>query len=57
MIDVLAPRGAIASYTSRWRDGDKLLSMTASVLFVLEDLQIAEIGVRIDLARAHELAA
>jgi CheY-like chemotaxis protein len=51
------PRGAIARYTGRWRDGDKLLSMTASVLFVLEDLQIAEIGVRLDLARAHELAS
>jgi CheY-like chemotaxis protein len=51
------PRGAIARYTGRWRDGDKQLTMTASVLFVLADLQIAEIGVRIDLARAQELAS
>lgn len=51
------PRGAIANYTGRWRSGDRVLTLEASVLFVLDELQISEIGVRLDLARAHELAA
>lgn len=51
------PRGAVARYTGTWRDGDKVLTMSAAVLFVLDDLQIAEIGVRLDLSRVHELAS
>lgn len=47
------PRGAIAHYTGRWREGDQVMAIAASVLFVLDDLQIAEVGVRIDLSRAR----
>jgi CheY-like chemotaxis protein len=51
------PRGAIARYTGSWIEGGQKKSVGGAVLFVLEDTRICEIGVRVDLARAQELAS
>jgi CheY-like chemotaxis protein/ketosteroid isomerase-like protein len=52
------PCGAIARYTGSWHDGDgRVKSVDGAVLFVLEGTRICEIGVRVDLAGAQELAS
>ena len=44
------PRGAVVRYTGTWRDDTGAVqSSPGAVLFVLDGLQIAEIGVRVDL--------
>ena len=51
------PRGAVARYTGTWLEGGQKKSVAGAVLFVLEGARICEIGVRVDLARAQELAS
>lgn len=51
------PRGVIVRYMGSWREGEQRRALPGAVLFVLRDTEIAEIGVRVDLARMQAPAS
>ena len=51
------PRGVIVRYLGSWREGEQRRALPGAVLFVLQGTEIAEIGIRVDLARMQAPAS
>jgi CheY-like chemotaxis protein len=58
LLDVAAlPRGAVARYRGAWRAATgELATLDGAVAFAFDRLQIAEIGVRLDVAKLRDVA-